>query len=353
VSAPLGHMGQGKLSRPPLPLVVAAAVLVAIVAGLAFQGGTASGLETAPENITPPKVTPASPRTEDTVTTTNGVWANGPTSFTYAWYRCKGLESCATISGATSSTYTPVEADLGSTLRALVTATNGAGSASAFSPVTAAVIGPLHWYSCTEVGGISGGFEDSACTKAAKGPFEWTKVAAGASTGFQVSGTSAVTLGWTMSGVGISISCSSQSGSGSLENPTGGGAGNLSGTLKLSGCTVTKPAGKGCKISGGSITTNSLKGMATEPEEKPLVKLQPSSGTTLFSMTMEGCSTSGLNQTYVVTGSFQGILLPSNSSLEFTKASTTGITVNGLQGSLEGTLKIQTTTGARPLKLAS
>jgi sugar lactone lactonase YvrE len=46
---------------------------------------------------------------------------------------------CTAISGATSATYTPTAADLGSTLQAVVTATNADGEADATSPPTAVV----------------------------------------------------------------------------------------------------------------------------------------------------------------------------------------------------------------------
>ena len=69
-----------------------------------------------------------------TLTTTNGTWTNSPVSFTYQWYRGATL-----IGGATSSTYTLVQADAGNTsnIKCVVTATNGAGSASADSNTVA------------------------------------------------------------------------------------------------------------------------------------------------------------------------------------------------------------------------
>jgi hypothetical protein len=72
-----------------------------------------------------------------TVTTTNGTWTGTPTSYTYQWQRDNsGDGSYSNITGATASTYTLVEADVGCTLRCLVTATNAAGSATAPSSST-------------------------------------------------------------------------------------------------------------------------------------------------------------------------------------------------------------------------
>ena len=72
-----------------------------------------------------------------TLTATAGTWANTPTSYAYQWNR-----GGTAISGAVSSTYVPVSADVGSTLAVSVIATNGSGSsAPATSAPTAAVTG--------------------------------------------------------------------------------------------------------------------------------------------------------------------------------------------------------------------
>jgi hypothetical protein len=68
------------------------------------------------------------------LSTTNGTWTNSPTSYAYQWRRCDSAgNNCSNISGATSSTYTLVYADAGSTLRVVVTATNAYGSGAATS----------------------------------------------------------------------------------------------------------------------------------------------------------------------------------------------------------------------------
>ena len=73
----------------------------------------------------------------------DGGWSNSPTSFGYQWLRCDtGGAACVTIPAATGNSYTPGVADLGSTLRFQVTATNSAGPASATSAQTAVVTGP-------------------------------------------------------------------------------------------------------------------------------------------------------------------------------------------------------------------
>jgi len=69
------------------------------------------------------------------LTTTNGSWTNLPTSYTYQWRRCNAAgSSCADIVSATTSSYTLVLADVGQTLRIVVTARNPFSAPS--SPAT-------------------------------------------------------------------------------------------------------------------------------------------------------------------------------------------------------------------------
>ena len=95
----------------------------------------------------------------DTLTTTNGSWANSPTSYAYQWQRCDtGGASCNPIGGATGQTYTPVAGDVGNTLRVAVTATNATGSsAPATSNATAVVTAAASAPTNTTLPAISGG----------------------------------------------------------------------------------------------------------------------------------------------------------------------------------------------------
>jgi large repetitive protein len=78
-----------------------------------------------------------------TLTTSDGSWSGSPTSYTYAWERCDGLGLvCTAIGGATSSSYTLTTTDVGSTIRAVVTATNAGGSTSAAPAATSVVTAP-------------------------------------------------------------------------------------------------------------------------------------------------------------------------------------------------------------------
>jgi hypothetical protein len=59
----------------------------------------------------------------------HGEWTGAPDSYGYQWLRCDGGgANCVSIAGATSNRYKPTADDVGSTLRADVTATNPAGT---------------------------------------------------------------------------------------------------------------------------------------------------------------------------------------------------------------------------------
>jgi mannan endo-1,4-beta-mannosidase len=93
-----------------------------------------------PQNTAPPTIS-GQPQVGLTLTASSGSWSGStPMSFVYQWARCDGSgNNCSSISGATLSAYTTSSADQNSTLRVVVTASNGAGSASA----TSAPAGPI------------------------------------------------------------------------------------------------------------------------------------------------------------------------------------------------------------------
>jgi hypothetical protein len=75
-----------------------------------------------------------------TLSASSGTWSGRPTSFGYQWQHCDATgSSCGDVAGATSSSYALGTTDVGTTLRAVVTATNSGGSTSAASLITAQV----------------------------------------------------------------------------------------------------------------------------------------------------------------------------------------------------------------------
>lgn len=120
--------------------VVSSVVAVSADTGLATAGGGTANVAVTgalPVIQTSPVVTPSSVSTGGTLTTTNGVWSNTPTNWTYQWRRA-GVN----ISGATNSTYVVVAADVGQAVTCAVTAVNATGSSNpaisnAVTPVAA------------------------------------------------------------------------------------------------------------------------------------------------------------------------------------------------------------------------
>ena len=117
--------------------------LLAVVSGAAFA--SLAGLGTAarqapPANTAPPSITGTAQQSQ-TLTAQNGTWTGtGTISFRYQWLRCNQAgNGCNEIGGATERTYTVRGADVGSTLRVRVTATNADGSTSATSAPTSVV----------------------------------------------------------------------------------------------------------------------------------------------------------------------------------------------------------------------
>lgn len=79
----------------------------------------------------------------DVLSVTNGTWSGSPSGYDYAWSRCDANgNACAAIGGADGPQYKLTSADAGTTLRAIVTATNAAGKTSATSAQTGVVPTP-------------------------------------------------------------------------------------------------------------------------------------------------------------------------------------------------------------------
>ncbi len=134
----------------------------------------ATGNPGAPANTAIPTIS-GTTRDTQTLTATNGTWTgSAPLTYTYQWQRCNAAgASCADIAGSTAVTRTLTSADVGSTLRVRVTATNVAGSAQATSSQSAVVVAdpPVN----TAVPTISGTTRDGQTLTSAVGT--WTGTA--------------------------------------------------------------------------------------------------------------------------------------------------------------------------------
>jgi lysophospholipase L1-like esterase len=125
-----------------------------------------------PTNTSLPTIM-GTPQQGQVLTATNGSWSNSPSGYGYQWRRCDtGGASCGDITGAVSQTYSPVAADVGWALRVAVTASNGAGSATALSAATAVVSPPPAAPTNTAMPSISGTPEQGQVLAASNGT--WT-----------------------------------------------------------------------------------------------------------------------------------------------------------------------------------
>src|SRR4051794_1992747 len=118
---------------------------ICTVLALTVLGGllAASAMAAVPNNTASPTISGASTAREgQTLTATNGTWANSPTSFRYQWQRCSAAGTdCAGIVSATNQSYTPAGADVDQRLRVVVTAVTADGQSSATSAATDVVSG--------------------------------------------------------------------------------------------------------------------------------------------------------------------------------------------------------------------
>lgn len=112
--------------------------VVVIVTNAAGESDPAESLPTdpvaeappdVPENTVLPSITGIE-QVDEVLTASTGTWTGSPTSYAYQWKRAGNA-----ISGATNSTYTLVEADVGFVLTCTVTASNESGAGT---PATSA-----------------------------------------------------------------------------------------------------------------------------------------------------------------------------------------------------------------------
>jgi Big-like domain-containing protein len=120
------------------PSDVGSTVVAQVTASNAGGQGSSTSGSVGPVLLAPPSIGATKPAIAGvpqqgiTLSVTNGSWNNTPTSFSYLWEDCDSSgANCTAIAGATSSSYKLQASDVGSTIVAIVTATNPGGSGSA------------------------------------------------------------------------------------------------------------------------------------------------------------------------------------------------------------------------------
>jgi hypothetical protein len=121
--------------------VVGTLVLVVALGLVAGAGATAAA--TPPSNTSPPTISGTAQKGQR-LHAEPGSWSGTqPIHFSFQWQRCNSSgANCANISGATSNDYTLGSADVGNTVRVVVTARNSAGMSTAASSPTAVIAAP-------------------------------------------------------------------------------------------------------------------------------------------------------------------------------------------------------------------
>jgi hypothetical protein len=144
------------------------------------------------------------------------------------------------------------------------------------------------------------------------------------------------------SGVELELESTELTGTGTMENKATWAEGT--GVITYKKVVVTKPAGKGCKVKGGEVVTNSLK--ATTEGLTEQLKFTPATGTVFAEFTVEGCSIAALNHVYKAEGSTIG--KTEGATTRFTKAETkkqATLKLSGQVAELEGVLTIKGANG--------
>src|SRR5205807_114161 len=118
-------------------------VSVRKAAGAGASSADRTGVVTSgpPLNTSPPVIFRIA-QVGKTLTASHGSWTGSPTSYAYRWLRCapRGAE-CTSIAGGSGASHLLALADVRSTLRVRVTASNGAGDSSATSEPSELVTG--------------------------------------------------------------------------------------------------------------------------------------------------------------------------------------------------------------------
>jgi RHS repeat-associated protein len=112
-------------------------MLILVTIGVSLTMGTTVAVAAAPINGTAPTIS-GSERLGQILTVDDGSWTgSADITYTYQWRRCdKAGDNCTNIAQAINGSYRLADADVSSTLRVVVTATNGAGATSAATTAT-------------------------------------------------------------------------------------------------------------------------------------------------------------------------------------------------------------------------
>jgi hypothetical protein len=131
-----------KLAASDVDKTVRVAVTASNSDGQSTANSNASAIVSSakgPVNTAPPTIS-GTPKVGEELSAANGTWTGGAQSYGYQWQQCDSTgANCAAINDATSRAFGVRTADVGHTLRVVVTAKNASDSTSATSAATGVV----------------------------------------------------------------------------------------------------------------------------------------------------------------------------------------------------------------------
>jgi hypothetical protein len=164
-----------------------------------------------------------------------------------------------------------------------------------------------------------------------------------------------------ISGIEVELKSTELAGSGTMESMlagTGEHTSNGTGTIEYKGVTVVKPAGKGCAVKTGQVTTEKLK--ATTAGQGMGLKFEPNGATPFAKFEVEGCGPTealkALNGVYEVTGSVIGEPTEGTNETVFTRLGTTNqgtLKLRGQKAGINGVLSLKTAGGGEAIKAST
>lgn len=198
-----------------------------------------------------------------------------------------------------------------------------------------------HFDICEELSGSpSNGYSTlEKCTKN-ESPTggKWTKYKLPPGTILKVDskGTTKFTFKTTLLTQTLKIECTTKKDQGTIENPSGGGAGKDTDTIEFTGCTVPEPTGQNCTVREpiqAEATTE-----LTEFSTKAADEFKPKA-TNFTEITLEKCRNTELSKIFPVKGTDTGIAVNASSELEFTNESS-NLTLGAEPAKLKGNSQV-------------
>lgn len=186
-------------------------------------------------------------------------------------------------------------------------------------------------------------YSTSTCipgTTTVNGEYTWKLVETPTPVPVEAVSASLFKLNTTIAGVKFGASCSFK-GSGEVVNSGGAAIGSAI-SMTLTGCEVTEPAGKGCKV---EFKVASLKGASKEMN----LTYSPTSGTKFATVTVSGCSVGTLNGEKEVTGTATSVV-PEMGAQQFT-AESSALKLGGQPVTIVGGFEIARPAGGAILGL--